>query len=211
MTAYWLSTMDITEAQVVKLRGAFRQLNRFMLLWWRLGLGRFMAGPRSGYVMVLVTTGRKSGLRRPVPLNFAEDRDAVYCLAGFGKTTHWLINLLADPSCEVWLPDGRRLLGTGEIVTEEDLRVEMIRRILIRAGFATKLAEPGLDPRRAPESEIAELGHKYGHRYEVVQIRLDGAAVGPGGPGDLAWVPIAAVVFAAVGAGWVGFRRLTGP
>lgn len=180
--------MDVTETQVAKLRVAFRQLNRFMLLMWRLGMGRFMAGPRSGYVMVLVTTGRKSGLRRPVPLNFAEDSGAVYCLAGFGKTTHWLINLLAEPECEVWLPDGRRLRGTGEIVTNESERIELVRRLLIRAGFATKLAEPGLDPLAAPDSEIAALGGRYGHRYEAVRINLDGVATGPGGPGDLAWV-----------------------
>ncbi|MDJ0923097.1 MAG: nitroreductase/quinone reductase family protein [Acidimicrobiia bacterium] len=180
--------MDITEAQVAQLRGAFRQLNRFMLLMWRLGLGRFMADPRGGYVMVLVTTGRKSGLRRQVPVNFAEEPGSVFCLAGFGRTTHWLMNLLADPVCEVWLPDGRRLLGTGEIITEEARRIELVRRILVRAGFATKLAEPGLDPRRAPDRVIAELGGRYGRRYEVVEIRLDGAATGPGGPGDLAWV-----------------------
>lgn len=203
--------MDITEAQIAKLRSGFRYLNKFMLLMWRLGLGRFMASPQGGYVMVLVTTGRKSGLRRPVPLNFAEEPGSVFCLAGFGKTTHWLMNLLADPQCEVWLPDGRRMLGTGEIVTEEALRVEMIRRILIRAGFATKLAEPGLDPLLAPESEIAELGQRYGHRYEVVQIRLDGAAVGPGGPGDLAWVSGVALALVAAGTAWAVSRKRSGP
>ena len=204
--------MNITEAHVAKLRGGFRQLNRFMLLMWRLGLGRFMVGPRRGYVMVLVTAGRKSGLRRPVPLNFTEEPGSVFCLAGFGKTTHWLMNLLADPHCEVWLPDGRRLLGTGEIVTDEALRIEMIRRILIRAGFAAKLAEPGLDPRLAPEAEIAELGQRYGHRYEVVQIRLDGAAVGPGGPGDLAWVSFTGLALAAAAAAaWALLRKRSGP
>lgn len=203
--------MNITEDQVTKLRGAFRHLNRFTLLMWRLGMGRFMSGPRRGYVMVLVTTGRKSGLRRPVPLNFAEELGSVFCLAGFGKTTHWLMNLLADPHCEVWLPDGRRLLGTGEIVTEEALRVEMIRRVLIRAGFATRLAEPGLDPRLAPDAEIVDLGQRYGHRYEVVQIQLDGAAIGPGGPGDLTWLSVVTLALAVAGAGWAGWKRLAGP
>jgi deazaflavin-dependent oxidoreductase (nitroreductase family) len=203
--------MDITESQIARLRGGFRYLNKFMLLMWRLGLGRFMAGPRRGYVMVLVTTGRKSGLRRPVPLNFAEDQGSVFCLAGFGKTTHWLMNILANPHCEVWLPDGRRMLGTGEIVTEEPLRIEMIRRILIRAGFATAVAEPGLDPRLAPEREIAELGERYGHRYEAVQIRLDGAAVGPGGPGDLAWLSFTAIAVAAAGIAWAVVKRLPEP
>ena len=192
--------MALSESGIANLRRAFRMFNRFMLLLWRLGMGKWMAGPRRGYVMVLVTTGRKTGIRRPVPLNFAEDPGSVFCLAGFGKTTHWLINLLADPQCEVWLPDGQRLSGTAEIVTDEAQRIELVRRILIRAGFATNVAEPGLDPDVASDAEIAALGERYGHRYAAVQIRLSGAATGPGGPGDLAWVlPIAAVATAAAG------------
>lgn len=195
--------MTIGAARVAEMRTAFRGLNRFMLFAWRLGLGRLFAGPRRGYFMVLITTGRKSGLRRPVPLNFAEGPGSVFCLAGFGRTTHWLINLLADPKCEIWLPDGRRLLGTAEIVTDESERIELVRRVLVRAGFATSMAEPGLDPHRAAASEIASLGERYGNRYEVVQIRLDGAATGPGGPGDLSWL---IGVSAAGAAGYVLWR-----
>ena len=200
-------SMNVKEAQVAKLRGAFRQLNRFMILMWRLGLGSTMAGPRRGYVMVLVTIGRKTGRRRPVPLNYAEDPGAVYCLAGFGRNTHWLMNLLASPHCEVWLPDGRRLLGTAEIVTAESERIALVRRLLIRAGFAAQLFEPAIDPRTAPDVDIAELGSSYGHRYEAVRIHLDGAAAGPGGPGDLAWVSVVAIASALAAAAYAGSRR----
>lgn len=198
--------LTVDANQVAKLRTAFRGLNRFMLLLWRLGLGWTMAGPRRGYTMVLVTTGRKTGQRRPVPLNYAEDPGFIYCLAGFGKRTHWLVNLLADPTCEVWLPDGRRLLGTAEIVTDEATRIELVRRLLIRAGFAAKLAEPGMDPRLAPEAEIAALGSRYGRRYEAVRIVVTGAADGPGGPGDLRWLFPAA---AAAVTGLYLLRRCT--
>jgi deazaflavin-dependent oxidoreductase (nitroreductase family) len=164
-----------------------------MLLLWRLGLGRYFAGSRSGYILVLGTTGRKSGQRRLVPLNFAEDGNAVYCVAGFGKRTHWLLNLEADPSCELWLPDGRRVGGHAELVTDEATRIEMLRKLLVRAGFATGLAEPGLDPMSDPDDVIAELGERYGQRYEVVAIELEEPITGPGGPGDLRWVwPVAA-------------------
>ena len=138
--------MEFTESQVAGVRRAFRIVNRNMLLLWRLGLGRYMAGPRSGYVLVLATTGRKSGQRRLVPLNFAEQGTTVYCVAGFGRRTHWLLNLEDDPSCELWLPDGRRVAGHAELVTDEAVRIEMLRSLLVRAGFATGLAEPGLDP-----------------------------------------------------------------
>ena len=49
------------------------------------------------------------------------------------------------------------------------------------------------------------------HRYEAVQIRLDGAAVGPGGPGDLVWLSFAAISAIAAGVVWMGFRRFTDP
>ena len=177
--------MNLEESQ---LRAAFRFLNRNMLLLWRLGFGWQMANPVSGYIMVLATTGRKSGERRLAPLNFAEDGDVIYCLAGFGKTTHWLLNLQADPECEVWLPDGRRLGGRAQVVATEGRRIEMVREVLVRSGFAAKLAEPGVDPSTAPADVIAELGPRPGHRYEVVEIELGDDVVGPGGPGDLMWV-----------------------
>ncbi len=196
--------MELSESQVSKLRGAFRALNRNMLLIWRLGLGRIMASPRTGYVMVLATTGRKSGERRLAPLNFAEEGSSVFCLAAFGADTHWRRNLEADPRCELWLPDGRRVYGNAEMVTDETRRIEMIRKVLVRAGFATKLAEPGMDPISAPDEVIAELGQRYGRRYEIVEIHLGQPAAGPGGPGDLQWVwPVGMAALLA----WLLLRR----
>ena len=159
-----------------------------------------MAGPLS-------TTGRKSGERRLVPLNFAEEGTAVYCVAGFGRRTHWLLNLEADPACELWLPDGRRVAGNGTLVTDETHRIAMLRQILVRAGFATGIAEPGLDPMSAPDDAIADLGERYGARYEVVAVELGEPVSGPGGPGDLKWVWPA--TGAALAVGWT-LRQLLG-
>ena len=194
--------MKLDESQ---LRAAFRVLNRNMLLLWRLGLGWLMANPTSGYIMVLATTGRKSGARRLVPLNFADGEDTVYCLAGFGRTTHWLLNLQADPECEVWLPDGRRLRGRGELVESEARRVDLVREILVRSGFAAKLAEPGVDLSTTSNDVIAELGSQPGRRYEVVEIKLGDTVTGPGGPSDLTWVwPVVGLTAVA---GWLVRRR----
>ena len=194
--------MALNESQ---LRAAFRFLNRNMLLLWRLGLGWMMANPWSGYIMVLATTGRKSGARRLVPLNFAEGSDTIYCLAGFGKTTHWLLNLQADPQCDVWLPDGRRLSARGELITTEARRIDLVREILVRSGFAAKLAEPGLDPTAAPDEVIAQLRSPSGGCYEVVEIKLGEAVAGVGRPSDLTWV-WPAIGLAAI-AGWLSFGR----
>ena len=184
--------MELTTAREAQLRSFFRWLNRRMLLMWRLGFGSHFADPSLGYIMVLTTTGRKSGQRRRAPLNFDIEGETVQCLAGFGATTHWLLNLQSDPACEVWLPDGRRMAGRGEMVTDESRRIELVRRVLIRSGFAGKLAHPDLDLTTAPDEEIASLGVQPGRRYEVVEIRLGEDVTGPGGPGDLKWVgPVA--------------------
>jgi len=188
-----------------QLRTGFRFLNRNMVALWRLGLGWQMANPISGYIMVLTTTGRRSGERRIVPLNFADDGNAIYCLAGFGRTTHWLLNLQADPQCEVWLPDGRRLHGRGNLVTTEARRIDLVRAVLVRSGFVAKLAEPGVDLSTAADSVIAELGPQPGRRYEIVEIELGDAVTGPGGPSDLTWVwPVVGLMGLA---GWLFLRR----
>ena len=180
--------MELTRAREAQLRRFFRWLNRNMLLMWRLGLGSHFASPTVGYIMVLTTTGRKSGERRRAPLNFALEGDTVHCLAGFGRTTHWLLNLQSDPHCEVWLPDGRRSAGRGEVVADETRRVALVRQILIRSGFAAKLAHPDVDLTEASDEQIASLGLRPDRLYEVVEIKLGEELTGPGGPGDLKWV-----------------------
>ncbi len=201
--------MELTQAQERLLRRGFRFLNKNMLLMWRLGLGRYLASPRMGYIMVLGTTGRKSGVWRLAPLDFAERPDRIYCLAGCGRTTHWLLNLQADPACEVWLPDGRRLEGSGVVVEDEEQRVELVREVLVRSGFAAAVAHPGLDLATATDEEIASLGMRPDIGYQVVEIKLGQPVTGPGGPGDLAWAgPIIGLgAFATLLVGWRILRR----
>lgn len=191
-----IETIMANEAQT---RRFFRALNRFMLLMWRLGLGPFLQSPYWGYIMVLITTGHKSGLRRLAPVNYDREGDVVTCLPGFGARTHWYRNLMADPHCEVWLPDGW-WSGTAEDITDPEERLAVLRRTLIRAGFVTWLVE-GLDPARVSDEKLRELGARYDR---MIRIRLTGRRTGPGGPGDLAWVwPLILVV-------WLVLRRLRG-
>lgn len=90
-----------------QLRRAFRWLNRYMLLHWRLGLGPY-ANQRelSGQIMVLVHVGRKTGRTRRTPVNYAIVDGDVYCTAGFGQVADWYRNLLVNPQVEIWLPHG---------------------------------------------------------------------------------------------------------
>ncbi|MCZ7546622.1 MAG: nitroreductase family deazaflavin-dependent oxidoreductase [Anaerolineae bacterium] len=170
------------DTELSALRALFRRANKWMLLMWRLGLGRFLASPVAGYIMILTTTGHKTGLQRRAPVNFEQEGRTVYCLAGFGKSTHWYRNLLANPHCEVWLPDGW-WAGVAETVSDPGEKLRLLRRVLIRSGFAARLLE-GVDPAALSDEDVQKLDRG----YEVVRIRLVAERSGPGGPGDLAWV-----------------------
>ena len=165
------------------LRQAFKYLNRFMVLQWRLGLGQWMnAGPALlGRYMVITHTGRKSGRRRRTPVNYAIVDGEVYCVAGFGSGSDWYRNLMANPSIEVWLADGW-WNATAEEVRSSPKRLHLLRQVLIASGFAAYAA--GVDPAKMSDEEIDRVTRE----YCLVRIHRTAARTGRGGPGDLAWV-----------------------
>ena len=161
---------------------AFRWLNRYMLLHWRLGLGPY-ANRRelSGQIMVLVHVGRKTGRIRRTPVNYVILDGDVYCTAGFGAAADWYRNLLVNPQVEVWLPHGW-WAGQAEDVSDSPERLALLRQVLIASGFAARAA--GLDPMRMSDEALDAASRS----YRLVRIRRTQALTGPGGPGDLAWV-----------------------
>ena len=128
------------------LRKAFKRFNHLMILMWRLGLGRWinMWPDKGGRIMVIAHKGRKTGLRRLTPVNYAVVDGELYCTAGFGRVSDWYRNITADPHVEVWLPQGR-WVGVAEDVTEDPRALELMREVLIGSGFAAELF--GLHPR----------------------------------------------------------------
>lgn len=117
-------------------RTTFRLFNRFMVWLWRLGLGPVVnwCHPVIGRIMVLGTRGRRSGLRRFTPLNYAPGAGSVLCTAGFANTD-WLLNVKADATVEVWLPDGR---WQGRAFLEPDPDLEGMRQVLSHSGWAPR-------------------------------------------------------------------------
>jgi deazaflavin-dependent oxidoreductase (nitroreductase family) len=174
--------MEITPETDVKFRKIFRSFNKFMLSLWRLGLGGFGNPTKyGGAIMVIKHKGRKTGLTRYAPVNFAVIDEDVYCMAGFGEKTHWYQNILVEPEVELWLPDSR-WAGIAEEASEAENRVEILRKVLVASGFAGPLF--GANPRRMTDEQVEELLET----YRLVRIQLAAPVTGPGGPGDLAWV-----------------------
>lgn len=166
-----------------RLRQGFKAFNRFMLFLWRLGLGAWVNGwpTIGGRIMVLTHTGRKSGIRRRTPVNYAEIDGKLYCVAGFGAGSDWYRNLLANPQAEVWLPQGW-WVATATDVTDRAESLPMLRQVLINSGFAARVA--GIDPVRMSDNElrVATGG------YRLVQLQRTAACTGNDGPGELAWL-----------------------
>jgi len=182
-----------------RLRRCFKSFNRFMLLIWRLGLGAWvnLCPSVCGRIMVITHTGRKTGMRRRTPVNYAVVDGELYCTAGFGDVSDWYRNVVKHPEVEVWLPDGW-WAGLAEEVTDAKLRLPLLRQVLIDSGFAARAA--GLDPVTMSDEALKTATAS----YPLIHIRRTEARTGPGGPGDLAWVwPLATMALV-----WMSlFRR----
>ena len=187
--------MDKTTAltnpqQEETLRQSFKRFNPIMLLLWRLGLGQWINLWPSvgGRIMVLTHTGRKSGLRRHTPVNYAIVGGEIYCTAGFGQISDWYRNIRSNPQVEVWLPDGW-WAGTVEEVDDPAQRILLLRQVIIASGFAGRLA--GLDPVKMSDTEFDASTKS----YRLIRIRRTAERTGHSGPGDLAWIwPLATFI-----------------
>ncbi len=83
-------------------------------------------GPLIGRVILLLTTtGRKSGLQRVTPLQYEEEGDVIYIAAGRGPKSDWYRNLLANPQVEVRVK-ARRFQATAKAITGLEQKVAFL-------------------------------------------------------------------------------------
>jgi deazaflavin-dependent oxidoreductase (nitroreductase family) len=159
------------EAYLRFLRRAFKGLNKFILLLWRLRMGWLLnALPRFlGRYMVLIHIGRKTGKTRQTPVNYAPQEGVYYCTAAFGKRSHWYQNIMAQPDIQVWLPDGRYHAHASDITESADAP-EILRAVLLNSGFAASLFE-GLRPARMTTSELEALIGDMGYRLLRIETQ----------------------------------------
>lgn len=92
-------------------RLAFRTLNQLVEPFVR--DGRLAPLPVGGGLVVLETTGRRSGLPRRVPLAATRVGDRVV-VSTVRSDSQWLRNLEADPAAGVWIR-GRRRSARAEV------------------------------------------------------------------------------------------------
>jgi deazaflavin-dependent oxidoreductase (nitroreductase family) len=178
------------------LRLAFKRFNPFMIGLFRLGLGRAVNiwPALGGRIMVITHIGRKSGLRRRTPVNYAPIDGDLYCTAGFGAVSDWYRNILANPEVQVWLPgDWRR--AVAQDISQDPRRIPLLREVIIASGIVGPML--GVNPRKMSDDEFDRATST----YRLVRIRPKERLSGSGGSGDLAWVwiPVALMIALVVG------------
>ena len=94
-----------------------RSLLRFIKLPPRI-LYALGLGPLYGkLVLLLTTTGRRSGRRRVTPLQYEEIEGAIHVASALGTRADWFRNIIADPRVGVRVRS-RRFAGIAEPVTD---------------------------------------------------------------------------------------------
>ena len=188
-----LAYADWIKPYLPALHAGFNTMNRYMSVpALKAGLGRYMSNPLTGYLMILRTRGRKSGLMKDAPLGYVVIGDAVYCVAGFGRQTNWYRNILVDPHVEVILPS-RAFSGTAEEVVDPQERLRVLPLLLRSMGAIALMMGMGNPWRDAPELIARKC-----EGMPLVRVGATGIAAGPDDFGGWSWiVPIAAT--AAVG------------
>jgi deazaflavin-dependent oxidoreductase (nitroreductase family) len=99
----------------------------------------------NGLVLLLTTTGRKSGLPRQTRLQYEKEAGVIYVASARGQQADWFRNIVAHPRVEVQL-EGQSLRGLAEPITDParvadflELRLKrhplMIRLMLLSHGL----------------------------------------------------------------------------
>jgi deazaflavin-dependent oxidoreductase (nitroreductase family) len=100
---------------------------------------RTLLGPIGAPVMLLETTGRKSGQTRVNPLLFARDGDSVIVVgSNFGQAHHpgWTANLIAEPRA-VAVVRGQRIPVSATLLHGEEAEAAYRKMVEIADTYST--------------------------------------------------------------------------
>lgn len=109
-----------------------KPLNQRMAANYRLGIG-----PRR-VVMLLTTTGRKSGMPRCTPLQFEELEGDYYIASARGAEADWFKNILANPDVRVQIGD-HQFNAAAEPVTDPERITDFIELRIRRHPLMLRL------------------------------------------------------------------------
>lgn len=118
-------------------------------------------GPVFGrLVLLLTTTGRKSGKRRVTPLQYEELDGKIYVTAAYGLKADWVRNIQANPRVEVRIKQ-RRFQGKALVITDPERIADMLELRLKQHPrmIAAILRSEGL-PAKPAREDLTALASK---------------------------------------------------
>jgi len=90
-----------------------KYIQKIHCVLYSLGLGPLIGK----IILLLTTTGRKSGLKRVTPLQYEKIDDEYYLGAARGLQADWVRNIQANPQVEIRV-GRKRIPGQAEVVTD---------------------------------------------------------------------------------------------
>ena len=114
----WMETLVMKIVPQKDVGPVFKWIFKMPILQYRLGLG-WMIGK---YVLLLTTTGRRTGQPRQTPLEYEYDQehDRYRIAAGWGGNTDWYRNVKANPKVHVQV--GRKEFDAiAEVAPDEEV------------------------------------------------------------------------------------------
>jgi deazaflavin-dependent oxidoreductase (nitroreductase family) len=161
---------------------------------WRLGLGPLIGVK----IMILTTTGRKSGLPRHTAIEYNMHRGRKYVMAGWGGESDWYRNIRADPLVTIQTAGGVERVRARRVVDDAELAdaYDFIEDSPVMQRWVELL---GMDVDR--DRFITEK-----ERFFLVTFDLTDDPTPPPLEADLrwAWVPVGLMV----ALGWLAGRRV---
>ena len=128
--------------------------NRLLLRLYGRGLGRLLGR----LILLLTTTGRKSGKPHVTPLQYEEIDGVLYIGAARGQQADWFRNIVANPHVSVQVKS-RRFRGVAEPITDPariaDFLVLRLQRHPKMVGAILRIAGLPSKPTRAQLEEYA--------------------------------------------------------
>jgi deazaflavin-dependent oxidoreductase (nitroreductase family) len=138
---------------------------RFFQALYRLGLGPLVGR----LILLLTTTGRKSGLPRLTALQYEEVDGEFYLGSSRGAKADWYRNIQANPRVQVQVK-GRRLEGSAEPVSDP---VRVADFIALRLQRHPRLIGMILKSEGLPEKPSRAELEEYARSITLVIVRPD--------------------------------------
>ena len=132
-----------------------KNIQKIHRLLYAIGLGPLIGR----VILLLTTTGRKSGMKRVAPLQYEKIGEDYYVGAARGTKADWVRNIQSCPQVEVRV-GAKQFQGVAEVVTDPSRFADFVEVRLQRHPFMIGLIMEkahGL-PRRPRREQLEELG-----------------------------------------------------